>query len=104
VCSRKATSSLRVVDCDTERRATNGAVPSSSELPCVAGMPEASGWLHEHEVAEDRRDCYWLYVATNCNDSPDLATLRDPAAQPWQPVKKVQYYTIDSSVLPKETL
>jgi superfamily II DNA or RNA helicase len=72
----------------------------------VKGIGEASGTIvltpNEHRVAEDRRDCYWLYVVTNCHASPTLTTIRDPAAQPWQTVKKVQHYTIDSSALPKE--
>jgi superfamily II DNA or RNA helicase len=72
----------------------------------VKGIGEASGIIvltpNEHRVAEDRRDCYWLYVVTDCNASPTLTTIRDPAAQPWQSVKKVQHYTIDSSALPKE--
>ncbi len=72
----------------------------------VKGIGESEGMVvltpHEYEVAEDRRDCYWLYVVTDCNTSPKLAMIRDPAAQPWQPVKKVQHYTLDSSKLPKE--
>jgi len=39
---------------------------------------------------------------TDCNTSPKLTMIRDPAAQPWQPVKKVQHYTLDSRQLPKE--
>ena len=71
----------------------------------VKGIGDSEGAVvltpHEYEVAEDRRDCYWLYVVTDCNTSPKLAMIRDPAAQPWQPVKKVQHYTLDSSKLPK---
>jgi hypothetical protein len=26
----------------------------------------------ERRVAEDRRDCYWLYVVTNCKHEPEL--------------------------------
>lgn len=47
-------------------------------------------------------DCHWVHVVTDCNASPSLTTMCDPAAQPWQPVKKVQHYTLDSSILPKE--
>jgi hypothetical protein len=72
----------------------------------VKGIGASEGTVvltpHEHEVAEDRRDCYWLYVVTNCNASPTLTMIRDPAAQPWKPVNKVQHYTLDSSVLPGE--
>jgi hypothetical protein len=72
----------------------------------VKGLGDTGGTVvltpNEHRVAEDRRDCYWLYVVTDCNASPKLTTVRDPASQPWQPVKKVQHYTLDSSMLPKE--
>ncbi len=72
----------------------------------VKGLGAAAGTVvltpNEHRVAEDRRDCYWLYVVANCHASPGLTTIRDPASQPWQPVKKVQHYTLDSSILPKE--
>ena len=58
----------------------------------VKGIGDTEGMVvltpHEYEVAEDRRDCYWLYVVTDCNASPRLTTIRDPAAQPWQPVRK----------------
>jgi len=27
---------------------------------------------NERRVAEDRRDCYWLYVVTNCNAEAKL--------------------------------
>ena len=35
----------------------------------VKGIGASAGTIlltpHEHEVAEDRRDCYWLYVVTD---------------------------------------
>ena len=55
---------------------------------------------NEHRVAEDRRDCYWLYVITNCaSGQPLLTTIPDPARQPWQPITKVAHYTIQTSRL-----
>lgn len=47
---------------------------------------------NEKRVAEVRRDCYWLYVATHCDAEPRLQTIRDPAALPWHEVKKVDHY------------
>jgi hypothetical protein len=41
-------------------------------------------------VAEDRRDCCWLYIVTNCADTP---MLQDPVRVEWHEVTKVaQYY------------
>lgn len=50
-------------------------------------------------VAEDRRDCYWLYAVTNCNAEPKLRTIKDPASYDWQPVQKVQHYRLPSGTL-----
>jgi hypothetical protein len=39
---------------------------------------------NERRVAEDRRDCYWLYVVTECGREPILQDpIRDPARLPW---------------------
>jgi hypothetical protein len=32
---------------------------------------------NERRVAEDRRDCFWLYVLTNCDTTP---VLQEPSA------------------------
>jgi hypothetical protein len=58
---------------------------------------------NEHRVAEDRRDCYWLYVVTNCNTTPRLEEpIKDPARLPWHEVKKVDHYflSVDSLAQP----
>ena len=69
----------------------------------VKGIGDATGTVlltpNERRVAEDRRDCYWLYVVTNCNAEPKLTTVQDPARLDWQAVQKVQHYTINVSRL-----
>jgi hypothetical protein len=64
----------------------------------VKGIGEPDGTLiltpNEHRVAQDRRDYYWLYVVTHCNAEPKLTTIKDPAAQPWQPVQNVAHYCL----------
>jgi superfamily II DNA or RNA helicase len=65
----------------------------------VKGLGAAEGTIlltpNEHRVAEDRRDCYWLYVVVDCEaDTPRLVTEKDPAAKSWHEVKKVQHYTL----------
>ncbi len=47
---------------------------------------------NEKRVAEDRRDCYWLYVVTHCDTEPRLQAIPDPSALPWHEVKKVDHY------------
>ncbi|MBI5740561.1 MAG: DUF3883 domain-containing protein [Nitrospirae bacterium] len=58
---------------------------------------------NERRVAEDRRDCYWLYVVTDCNTEPQLQEpIRDPAQFEWNEVIKVSHYylSIDSMTQP----
>ena len=51
---------------------------------------------NERRVAEDRRDCYWLYVVTNCADQPQLQEpVSDPARFQWRAVRKVKHYWME---------
>lgn len=63
----------------------------------VKGLGDVSGTIlltpNERRVAEDRRDCYWLYVVTNCHAEAQLQEpIHDPARFPWHEVVKVQHY------------
>ena len=75
----------------------------------VKGLAAASGTIlltpNERRVAEDRRDCYWLYVVTNCAGEPQLQEpMRDPASFPWHEVSKVQHYwlQVDAMTTPMQ--
>ena len=60
---------------------------------------------NERRVAEDRRDCYWLYIVTNCNTNPALQEpIKDPARLEWHEVKKVAHYylKVDAMTHPME--
>jgi superfamily II DNA or RNA helicase len=64
----------------------------------VKGLSASEGEIlltpNEHRVAQDRPDCYWLYVVTSCKSTePQLQTRRDPASAKWEPVQKVQHYS-----------
>ena len=70
----------------------------------VKGLAAATGSVlltpNERRVAEDRRDCYWLYVVTNCATTPTLnAPIPDPARFQWREVTKVQHYWLDVNVM-----
>jgi len=56
---------------------------------------------NEKRVAEDRRDCYWLYVVTRCKqpDGPRVMLIGDPARLAWHEVKKVEHYQLPVSAL-----
>src|SRR5207244_4998613 len=64
----------------------------------VKGLGAASGTIlltpNERRVAEDRRDCYWLYVVTVCVTNPRLEkTIIYPAKQYWHAVSKDSNYS-----------
>ena len=75
---------------------------SSGELRLIEikGLGAETGTIlltpNERRVAEDRRDCYWLYIVTNCSTQPAMQEpVRDPTRFPWHEVKKVQHYWLE---------
>lgn len=74
--------------------------PESGELRLieVKGIGAATGTVfltpNERRVAEDRRDCYWLYVVTDCDTAPAVKLFKDPARFPWAEVTKVAHYQL----------
>jgi hypothetical protein len=72
----------------------------------VKGLSAATGTIlltpNERRVAEDRRDCYWLYVVTNCISDPSLQEpIKDPARFQWREVKKVAHYQLEVNAMTK---
>jgi len=70
----------------------------------VKGIGASMGTIlltpNERRVAEDRRDCYWLYVVTDCGTSPRLQEpIRDPARLAWNEVTKVAHYYLSVDAL-----
>ncbi len=75
----------------------------------VKGIGAATGTVlltpNERRVAEDRPDCYWLYVVTNCGATPTLEEpIKDPARLDWHEVSKVSHYylTVDAMQHPMQ--
>ena len=70
----------------------------------VKGLAASEGPIivtpNEHRVAEDRRDCYWLYVVTDCaSEQPKLRAHKDPARFGWREVTQVAHYTLPAGAL-----
>ena len=68
------------------------------------GLAAATGSIvltpNERRVAEDRADCYWLYVVTGCASEPVLMEpIRNPARFDWREVTKVQHYWLGVDAL-----
>ena len=79
---------------------------SSGELRLieVKGLANPTGTIlltpNERRVAEDRRECFWLYVVVDCAEKPRLLKpVKDPAILDWSEVVKVQHYQLSTSSL-----
>ncbi len=65
----------------------------------VKGLGAPTGTIlltpNERRVAEDRPDCFWLYVVTDCGRTPRLQKpIRNPARLDWNKVTKVAHYCL----------
>jgi hypothetical protein len=74
----------------------------------VKGLGAATGTIlltpNERRVAEDRPDCFWLYVVTDCDNVPRLQEpIRDPARLNWNEVTKVAHYYLAVDAMTKST-
>ena len=74
----------------------------------VKGLAAATGSIlltpNERRVAEDRRDCYWLYVVMDCTVDPNLRDpVKEPARFPWREVTKVQYFRLEVDAMTERT-
>ena len=72
----------------------------------VKGLGAATGTIlltpNERRVAEDRPDCFWLYVVTDCDNVPRLQEpIRDPARLDWNEVTKVAHYYLTVNAMTK---
>ena len=77
------------------------AAPSCEpHLKEVKGLITESGIIsltpNKRRIAEDRRDCFWLYVVTNCAAEPQLQKpIEGPARFSWHEGNKVQHYWLE---------
>ncbi|MBI3372873.1 MAG: DUF3883 domain-containing protein [Betaproteobacteria bacterium] len=72
----------------------------------VKGLGAATGTIlltpNERRVAEDRPDCFWLYIVTDCDNAPRLQEpIRDPARLDWNEVTKVAHYYLSVNAMTK---
>jgi Domain of unknown function (DUF3883) len=75
----------------------------------VKGLAGPTGLIrltpNEKRVAEDRPDCFWLYVVTDCASTPTIQTpIKNPARLEWHEVSKVEHYylTVDALAQPSD--
>ena len=80
--------------------------PQSGDLRLIEikGLAAATGSIlltpNERRVAEDRPECYWLYVVTDCATEPRLREpIQNPGRFAWNAVSKVQHYWLDVNAM-----
>ncbi|MGH7932886.1 MAG: helicase-related protein, partial [Candidatus Binataceae bacterium] len=81
---------------------TNSGELRLIEVKGIAGDEGIVGLTpNEKRTAEDRRDCYWLYVVTRCKlaDGPRLMTIGDPAQLEWDEIRKIDHYALQVAAL-----
>ena len=58
--------------------------------------------VDKRRMANDRPDCFWLYVVTDCGNFPRLQEpIRDPARLDWNEVTKVAHYYLSVNAMTK---
>ena len=72
----------------------------------VKGLGAANGTIlltpNERRMSEDRPDCFWLYIVTDCDNSPRLQEpIRNPARLDWNEVTKVAHYYLAVNAMTK---
>ena len=72
----------------------------------IKGLQAETGTIlltpNEQRVAQDRPDCFWLYIVTNCGGDPVMQEpILNPARFPWHEVKKVQHYYLNVGAMTK---
>ena len=82
--------------------------PESGELRLieVKGLAAPTGTIllspNERRVAEDRPDCYRLYIVANCAAQPVMQEpVHNPARLDWHEVTKVQRYWLNVNAMTK---
>jgi superfamily II DNA or RNA helicase len=75
--------------------------PKGGELRLieVKGLSALDGEVlltpNEHRVAEDRPECYWLYVVLGCKSrEPRILRVANPGRFDWKPIQMIQHFSL----------
>jgi superfamily II DNA or RNA helicase len=64
------------------------------EVKGRAQVGEVALSSNEYKTAQRMKADYWLYVVYNCESTPDVHVIRDPARLGWQPIVQVEHYCV----------
>jgi len=71
------------------------------EVKGRAGVGEIALSSNEYKSAERLKKDYWLYVVYNCGGLPSVHIVQDPGRLTWNPVQRVEHYSIGASAIMK---
>ena len=72
------------------------------EVKGRAVVGEIAMTKNEHDTAERLTQDYWLYVVFDCATTPRLIPIKDPSRLAWEPVVKIDHFTLSPNKIPKE--
>jgi superfamily II DNA or RNA helicase len=71
------------------------------EVKGRATVGEIALTKNEHDTAGRLKQDYWLYVVFDCATIPRLIPIKDPSRLDWEPVVKIDYFTLSPDKIPK---
>ncbi len=71
------------------------------EVKGRSGIAEVALTTNEFKTAERLKKDYWLYVVFNCDTTPEVHVIQDPARLGWKPVVKIECYHVGANELLK---
>ena len=69
------------------------------EVKGRAAVGEIALTSNEFKTAERLKNDYWLYVVYNCGTIPEVLTICNPARLEWQPLIRVEHYTVTAAAI-----
>lgn len=64
------------------------------EVKGRAAVGEVALTSNEYKTAERLKKDYWLYVVFNCQSTPQIHMIQDPARLGWEPLVKIEHYHV----------
>jgi hypothetical protein len=58
---------------------------------------------NEYKTAERLRGDYWLYAVLDCATKPRLIPIQDPVRLGWEPIVRIEHYSIGPDQLERES-
>jgi len=71
------------------------------EVKGRSSVAEVALTMNEFKTAERLKKDYWLYVVFNCDTTPEVHVIQDPARLGWKPVVKIECYHVGANELLK---